>query len=225
MRMATARAIRVQGPSWANLRTALGLLLFCAALVAGQQVIAGAKDTSEVWVAARDLPAETVLGGGRPPDRGGQPFGRCSDALTSRHPLRSRGRVLSRPVLAGEIVAGSWVSESASDTARSMTIPLDGRSQVAAGIGLGSMVDVIATFDPGDVRSKTVPVVRGAEVIEVVRTRGLVEGSDVVGLTVSVPDELIGMVAFAIHNAEIDVVKVDGGSTPSNDWSVTRGNF
>ena len=222
--MATARAIRVQRPSWANLRTALGLLLFCAALVAGQQVIAGAKDTTQVWVAARDLPAETVLG----TDDLRVEEVSLSDSLQNRYLAASsevEGRVLSRPVLAGEMVAGSWVSGSASDTARSMTIPLDGRSQVAAGIGLGNVVDVIATFDPGDVRSKTVPVVRGAEVIEVVRTRGLVEGSDVVGLTVSVPDELVGMVAFAIHNAEIDVVKVDGGSTPSNDWSVTRGSF
>jgi len=222
--MATARAIRVQRPSWANLRTALGLLLFCAALLAGQQVIAGAKDTTQVWVAVRDLPAETVLGVG---DLRVEEVS-LSDNLQTRYlPASSEveGRMLSRPVLAGEMVAGSWVSEHASDTARTMTIPLDGRSQVAAGIGLGNLVDVIATFDPGDVRSKTVPVVRGAEVIEMVKTRGLVEGSDVVGLTVSVPDELVGMLAFAIHNAEIDVVKVDAGTTPSNDWSVTRGNF
>lgn len=222
--MATARAIRVQRPTWANLRTTLGLLLFCAALVAGQRVIAGAKDTTRVWVAVRDLPAETVL---EADDLRVEEVS-LSDSLQTRYvPASSEveGRRLSRPVLAGEMVAGSWMSEKASDTSRTMTVPLDGRSQVAAGIGLGNLVDVIATFDPGDVRSKTVPVVRGAEVIEVVRTRGLVEGSDVVGLTVSVPDELVGMVAFAIHNAEIDVVKVDGGTIPSNDWSVTRGNF
>ncbi|MGH2790519.1 MAG: SAF domain-containing protein [Actinomycetota bacterium] len=222
--MATARAIRVQRPSWANLRTALGLLLFCAALVAGQQVIAGAKDTTQVWVAARDLPADTVLG---VDDLRAEEVS-LSDDLQERYLSASsniEGRMLSRPVLTGEMVAGSWVLEEAGETARTMTISLDSRGQAAAGIGLGDLVDVIATFDAGDVRSKTVPVVRGAEVTELVRTRGLVEGSDVVGLTVSVPEELVGMVAFAGHNAEIDVVKVSGGTTSSNDWSVTRENF
>lgn len=222
--MATARAIRVQRPSWANLRTALGLLLFCAALVAGQRVIAGAKDTTQVWVAARDLPADTVLGAG---DLRVEEVS-LSDVLERRYLVAStevEGRMLSRPVLTGEMVAASWILEDSSDSSGVMTIPLDGRGQAASGIGLGNLVDVIATFDAGDVRSKTVPVVRGAEVIELVRTRGLVEGSDVVGLTVSVPDELVGMVAFASHNAEIDVVKVDGGTLPPNDWSVTRENF
>lgn len=222
--MATARAIRVQRPSWANLRTALGALLFCTALLAGQRVIAGAKDTTQVWVADRDLSADTVLGVDdlRVEDVS------LSDDLEERYLNVStdiEGRMLSRPVLAGEMVAGSVVSENADGTARMMTISLDGRGQAAAGIGLGDLVDVIATFDAGDVRSKTVPVLRGAEVTELVTTRGLVEGSDVVGLTVSVPEELVGMMAFAGHNAEIDVVKVTGGTTSSNDWSVTRENF
>jgi Flp pilus assembly protein CpaB len=222
--MATARAIRVQRPSWANLRTALGLLLFCIALVAGQRVIAGAKDTTQVWVAARDLPADTVL---EADDLRVEEVS-LSDELESRYlgaSTKIDGRVLSRPVLAGEMVAGSWVSDAAGESVRTMTISLDGRGQAAAGIGLGDLVDVIATFDAGDVRSKTVPVVRGAEVVELVRTRGLVEGSDVVGLTVSVPEELVGMVAFAGHNAEIDVVKVSGGTISSDEWSVSRESF
>lgn len=222
--MATVRAIRIQRPSWANLRTALGLLLFCVALLAGQQLISGAKETTEVWVATRDLPADTLLGAG---DVRVEEVS-LSDALEG-HYLESgaevEGRTLSRPMLAGEMVAGSWVLEATADSGRSMTISLDGSSQLAAGIGLGDRIDIIATFDAGNARSKTVPVVRSAEVVELVTSKGLVEGSDVVGVTVSVPDELVGMVAFARHNAAIDIVQVHGGATSEDGWSVTRDDF
>ena len=222
--MAVAQAVRVQRPSWANVRTALGLLLFCGALLAGQRLIVSAQDTAEVWVAARDLPAGTVVSA---EDLRAEDV-RLPDDLAGRYLAAStvvEGRSLSHPVLAGEMLAGSWLLEATQDGGRTISISFEGSAQAVSGIGIGDHVDLIATFDPGDVASKTVPVVRGAEVVEVIKTQGLVEGSDVVGIAIAVPDELVGMVAFATNNAEIDIIGVDGGSGSSEDWTVTRKSF
>ncbi|MBA3290674.1 MAG: hypothetical protein H0U17_04175 [Actinobacteria bacterium] len=223
--MAVAQAVRVQRPSWANVRTALGLLLFCGALLAGQRLIVSAQDTAEVWVAARDLPAGTVVSA---EDLRAEDV-RLPDDLAGRYLAAStvvEGRSLSHPVLAGEMLAGSWLLEAAGENGgRTISISFEGSAQAVSGIGIGDHVDLIATFDPGDVASKTVPVVRGAEVVEVIKTQGLVEGSDVVGIAIAVPDELVGMVAFATNNAEIDIIGVDGGSGSSEDWTVTRKSF
>jgi Flp pilus assembly protein CpaB len=222
--MASVQAVRVQKPSWANVRTALGLVLFCVALVAGQRMIAGAQDTVQVWVAARDLPADTVVGGGDvraedvrlPPELVGN-YVRVDTMI--------EGRSLSRPVLEGEMVASSVVTGDGENGGGIVTLSSEALGQGSTTLGPGDRIDIIATFDPGDVRSRTVPVVRGAEVVEVVTSEGFVGGSDVAGVRINVPDELVGLLSFASHNAELDVVKVGGEQDPRERWSVTRDDF
>jgi len=223
--MAAVGAVRVQRPSWANVRTALGLVLFCVALVAGQRLISSAQDTVPVWVAARDLPADTVLGGNdlRVEDVR-LPAELAGNYLSADTTVD--GRSLARPVLEGEMVAGSALVGTDEETnGRIMTLPADALGQGSATVGLGDRIDVIATFDPGDIRSRTVPVVRGAEVVEVVTSEGFVGESNVAGLSIDVPDELVGKLAFAVRNAELDVVKVSGDPEADGTWSVTRGDF
>lgn len=223
--MVSARAVRVQKPSWANVRTALGLVLFCVALVAGQRMIAGAQDTVQVWVAARDLPADTVVGGGdvRLEDV------RLPAALVGKYvpaDTTIEGRFLSRPVLEGEMVAKSVVTGGDHDTEGGIvTLASEALGQGSSSLGPGDRIDIIATFDPGDVRSRTVPVVRGAEVLEVVTSEDFVGGSDVAGVRIAVPDEVVGLLSFASHNAELDVVKVSGEQDLGEGWSVTRDDF
>ena len=223
--MAAVGAVRVQRHSWANLRTALGLVLFCVALVAGQRLISSAQDTVSVWVAARDLPADTVLTGG---DVRVEEVRLPAD-LVSRYVSGTSlidGRALTRPVLEGEMVADSALVGSQEETnGRVMTLPADALGQGSTTIRLGDRIDVIATFDPGDIRSRTVPVVRGAEVVDIVTSQGFVGESDVAGLSIDVPDELVGRLAFAARNAELDVVKVSGDLDASETWSVTRSDF
>ena len=220
--MASVRAVRVQKPSWANVRTALGLVLFCVALVAGQRMIAGAQDTVQVWVAAADLPADAVVSGGdvRAEDV------RLPDDLIGNYVLADttiEGLTLSRPVLEGEMVASSVVSGGDDPTGGGIvTLSSEKLGQGSAGLGPGDRIDIIATFDSGDVRSETVPVVRGAEVLEVVTSEGFVGGSDVAGVRITVPDELVGLLSFASHNAVLDVVEVSGGGGLGERWSVTR---
>jgi Flp pilus assembly protein CpaB len=223
--MAAIGAVRVQRPSWANVRTALGLVLFCVALVAGQRLISSAQGTVPVWVAARDLPADTVLEAGDVrAEEVRLPADLAGNYMSAGTTID--GRSLVRPVLEGEIVAGSALSGTGEATnGRIMTLPADALGQGSATIGLGDRIDVIATFDPGDVRSLTVPVVRGVEVVEVVTSQGFVSESDVAGLSIDVPDELVGKLAFAVRNAELDVVKVSGDLDTSGTWSVTRDDF
>jgi Flp pilus assembly protein CpaB len=223
--MAAIGAVRVQRPSWANVRTALGLVLFCVALVAGQRLISNSQGTVPVWVAARDLPADTVLGAG---DLRAEEV-RLPAELEGNYVSASTsidGRPLARPILEGEIVAGSALGGTDEETnGRIMTLSADVLGQGSAAIGLGDRIDVIATFDPGDVRSRTVPVVLGAEVVEVVTSQGFVGESDVAGLSIDVPEELVGKLSFAASNAELDVVKVSGEVDASGTWSVTRADF
>lgn len=223
--MASVRAVRVQKPSWANIRTALGLVLFCVALVAGQRLIVDAQDTGQVWVAARDLPADSTLTAG---DLRVEDVRLPNELVGNYVPAGTtvEGRSVSRPVLEGEMVASSVLTGSDEESGgRTMTLPAEALGQGSASIGLGDRIDVIATFDPGDVRSKTVPVVRGAEVVEIVTSQGFVGGLDVAGLTIDVPDELVGRLAFAVRNAELDVVRVSGEQDVSGSWSVTRDDF
>ena len=221
-RMVSVRAVRVEKPAWANVRTALGLVLFCVALVAGQRLISSAQDTTQVWVAARDLPADTVLGSG---DLRAEDVRLPSNLAGNYLPADTSvdGRALARPILEGEMVTASAVAVPSGESAdQRITLPADALGQSPATLRLGDRVDVLATFDPGDVRSETVPVVRGAEVVEIVTARGVVGASDVAGVTIDVPEELVGKLAFARHNAELDLVKVSGGPTVGGDWSVTR---
>lgn len=223
--MASVRAVRVQKPSWANVRTALGLVLFCVALVAGQRLIVSAQDTVQVWVAARDLPADTTISGG---DLRLEDVRLPNELVANYVPAGTtiEGRSVSRPVLEGEMVASSVLTGADDEGGgRTMTLPAEALGQGSASIRLGDRIDVIATFDPGDVRSKTVPVVRGAEVVEIVTSQGFVGSSDVAGLTIDVPDELVGRLAFAVRNAELDVVRVNGEQDASESWSVTRDDF
>jgi Flp pilus assembly protein CpaB len=223
--MAAIGAVRVQRPSWANVRTALGLVLFCVALVAGQRLISSAQGTVPVLVAARDLPADTVLEAwDMRAEEVRLPADLAANYVSAGTTIE--GRSLIRPVLEGEIVAGSALSGTGEETnGRIMTLPANALGQGSATIGLGDRIDVIATFDPGDVRSLTVPVVRGVEVVEVVTSQGFVGESDVAALSIDVPDELVGKLAFAVRNAELDVVKVSGDLDTSGTWSVTRGDF
>lgn len=224
--MALTHAARVARPSWANLRTVIGLLLFCAALLAGQRVLEGAAATVEVWVAARDLPAGTALEPGdlRPLET------RLSGELLDRYATVGRpfeGAVLTRPILEGEMVATGSLSEGPGALAgRSMSIPVDPEHAVGGALRVGDRVDVLSTFDAGDERARTKVLVRAVEIMDLVKTGGLVMGQKaVVGVTVAVTPEESVRLAFALRNAAIDIAKVDGETSQPDGLTVRAEDF
>jgi Flp pilus assembly protein CpaB len=199
-------------PTWLNLRTGLGLVLFAIAFMAGQRVLADARTTVPVWTAARDLPAYAEV-----TDADLVPVGvKLPPSLMARYAGASAdlsGSILVRPIREGEMIPLAWLSdEPRADGGRSMTIPLTQEQALGSGLAIGDRVDVIVTLDAGDVRARTMALVTSVEVVEIVRTAGLVGGdSTVVGVRVAVTPEQAVQLAFGIRTGEIDIAQVDGG--------------
>lgn len=219
-------ARRLARPRWANVRTILGLVLFTAALLTGRAMLEGAKTTVQVWAAGQDLrqdevidradlvPAEVKL----PPDVAAA-YALATDDL--------EGAVLTRPVVAGELIPAAWIgSGAAAEAGRSMTIPVTAEHAVGGRVRPGDRVDVFATFDSGDARARTSLLVRAVEVLDVIQTGGLVVGEEAVtGLTVAVTPSEAARLAFAIRTAELDVALVAGAAGDDGVATVRAEDF
>ncbi len=224
--MDVPRARRLSRPSWANVRTVLGLLLFAAALLIGRSILEGAKTTMQVWAAAGDLRGDETLDPGdlvpaevRLPADVAAAYAPASEDLT--------GAVLMRPLVAGELVPSAWLSSGPSAAAgRSMTIPVTPEHAVGGRLRSGDRADVYGTFDSGDARARTSLLVRDVEVLDVVEAGGLIVGEEsVVGLTVAVTPSEAARLAFAIRTAELDVVLVSGPGPAEGPTTVRAEDF
>ncbi|CAN5725231.1 hypothetical protein BH24ACT26_BH24ACT26_19850 [soil metagenome] len=209
--MDVPQARQIARPAWLNLRTVLGLLLFCFAFLAGHRALENARTTVPVWTAARDLGLDTEL---EPADLTPAEV-RLPAELMARYAPASvdvTGAVLQRPVRAGEMIPLEWVAAGPSTEAgRSMTIPLTPENGVGGALRSGDRVDVLVTFDAGDARARTIPIVRDIEIVEVVRSASLVvEEDSLVGVTVAVTLQEATSLAFALRSGEIDLARVEG---------------
>lgn len=225
--MEVAGARRVARPSWVNLRTALGLMLFSAALFGGQRILGTVEATDEMWVAARDLPQDAVLAPGDLEAVSVDLPARLADGYAPAAASLD-GRVLTRPVHAGELVATGWLAPAFDEHAgRSMTIPVDAEHAVGGALRAGDRVDVLATFDAGNVRARTVVLARSVDVLDVVEAGALAFGEEtMVGLTLAVGPEQATRLAFASQTGVIDVVRVDGAASAQARTSTVRsGDF
>jgi Flp pilus assembly protein CpaB len=202
------RARQIARPSWINVRTALGALLFVVAFLGGLRVLDSARTTVSVWTAARDLPADAEL---ETTDLSVAEV-RLPSQLLDRYVLASttlRGAVLTRPLGAGELIPSTGVAEEPAGPGRAMTIPVTPEQAVGSLVTVGARVDIFATFDAEDVRARTIPVVREAEVIDVVSASGLVANeASVVGVTVAVSPQEAARLAFATRTGVIDLARV-----------------
>jgi Flp pilus assembly protein CpaB len=214
------QARRLTRPRWVNARTALGVVLFTVAVVSGQRVLQGARTTVPVWSAARDLAAYSEMSTAdlravevKLPGEQMQHYATTSTDLV--------GSVLSQPVRAGQLIPLEWLSTDSDGPGRSLTIPVTPEHAVGAALEVGDRVDVLATFDAGDVRARTMPVVRAAEIVDVVSATGLVvEGESLLGVTVAVSPEEAARVAFAIRVGEIDLARVDASRSDEQAGAV-----
>lgn len=219
-------ARRLPRPRWANARTVLGLLLFAAALLIGRSILEGAKTTVRVWAAAQDLRQDETLDGAElVPAEVKLPADVAANYAPATDDLD--GAVLTRPVVAGELIPSAWIaSGAAAEAGRSMTVPVTPEHAVGGRLRPGDRVDVYATFDSGDERARTSVLVRGVEVLDVVETGGLVVGEEaVVGLTVAVTPGEAARLAFAIRTAELDVALVAGAEGDASAATVTAEDF
>lgn len=223
--MDVPHAQRVARPTWINVRTVLGLLLFTLAFLAGLRVLQSADSTVAVWSASRDLAPHTTLG---PGDLELVDVG-LSGEMLSRYAAGAEpaGAVLTRALRAGELIPAAALAEVPSATAaRSMTIPVSPEHANGGRLQPGDRIDVVATFNAGDERARSVMLLSAAEVLDVVTTGGLVVNEQsAVGVTVAVSPEDAVRVAYAIRSAAIDIAKVTGEVGTVDPSPVTIGNF
>lgn len=224
--MDVPRARRLERPRWANTRTVLGLVLFAAALLVGRSILEGAKTTVRVWAAAEDLRQDERLDAGDlVPADVKLPADVAAAYLPASRDLD--GAVLTRPLVAGELIPGAWIASGpAAAAGRSMTIPVTPEHAVGGRLRAGDRVDVYATFDSGDARARTSVLVRNVEVLDVVEAGGLVVGEEaVVGLTVAVTPSEAARLAFAVRTAELDVALVAGATEDAGPATVSAEDF
>ena len=208
--MDVPEARRLARVGWLNGRTVLGLLIFTAALFGGQRVMQNAENTVSVWTAARDVPEGAVLTGSdlRVADV------RLPGDLLAGYALATtqlEGAVATRSVAAGEMFSTAWVASDAElESGRAISIPLQPEHAVGGVLRAGDRIDILATFEAGRPSARTVVLAEAVEVTDVTRPDGFIEGAGALGVTVSVDAAGSARLAFAIRNAEIDVVRVTG---------------
>jgi Flp pilus assembly protein CpaB len=220
------QARRVSRPTWINVRTVLGLLLFAAAFLAGQRVLNQAESTVAVWVAARDLGAGTVL----TIDDVVAAEARLPGDLLERYAPVSRlveGLVLGHSIRAGELVpASSLQADDPVAPGRSMTIPVTPEHANGGALRPGDRIDVFATFNPGDARARTSLLVGDVEVVDVVVAGGLVAGDEAaIGITVELTPADAARVAFAVRTGEVDIARITGSAPSAPSRSVGIEDF
>ena len=210
--MDVAAARRAERPTWLNGRTLLGAALLTASLLGGHRVMAQADVTTGVWASTKDLPAGARLtADALEVSQVRLPAEIVDHYISASDPVE--GAVLTRPIRRGELVAEGWLSTGdAASAGRSITIPVSPEHALGGNLRPGDRVDVYGTFHSGDIRARTVLLIRDIEVLDVVTTGGLVmDERSVVGVTVALTPEEAARTAFAIRTAEIDLIGVEMG--------------
>jgi Flp pilus assembly protein CpaB len=220
-----AVAKRAGAPSWVNLRTTLGLLLFLISLVSGSAVLTAADDGTWVWAARRDLAEGAVLRTGDlvavavalPQEQLGSYLG-ASTQLS--------GTALVRPLRKGELIPAGWVAEEGAGSSRSIAVPITADHAVGGELRPGDRVDVFATLRGVRGGARTTLLVSAAEVEGLLRSEGMVmENDSFAGITLSVSPDDAAKIAFAIRTSDIDLVRVEGSTQVNAVTSITSGDL
>lgn len=177
------------------------------AFVANLALLRSQDETTVVMVAARDVAAGETLSA---TDFGTARVKAEGDILaslvTSAEALE--GKVASRPIVAGTLIAASDVLDRATpDGLASMAIPIDPSHAAGGSIRAGDRVDVVDVTREGGAAY----VVRDAPVLSVSEARtGALAGSGGEHLVIGVTAEQVLAVAEAIADGSVDVVVTTG---------------
>jgi Flp pilus assembly protein CpaB len=191
-------------------RLVVGLLLVALSVLGGLRLASTADDTVAVYAATRDLPADHVL------TRDDVRVTRVGasdtviDGLVSARHAPPVGRVLRFPIAEGGLLAGANVGGAhAGADGREITVPIGADHALGGALAPGDRVDVLGSFDKGTELAKTLTVAKSAQVVDVVSSDGLFGQRDgeLSAITLSVKPDDVVLVAFALRNGEVDVVR------------------
>jgi Flp pilus assembly protein CpaB len=191
-------------------RLVVGLLLVALSVLGGLQLASTADDTVAVYVATRDLPADHVL---TRDDVRITRIGASESVLDGLVPARRpppTGHALRVPVAEGGLLADANVGAARAVAAgREISVPIAADHALGGALAPGDRVDVLGSFDKGTELAKTLTVAKDAQVVDVVTSDGLFgqrEG-ELSAITLSVKPNDVVLVAFALRNGEVDVVR------------------
>jgi Flp pilus assembly protein CpaB len=190
-------------------RLVVGLLLVALSIIGGLRLAATGEASVVVYTAARDLPAGHRLERGDLATTHLRAPARVLDRLVRG--VAPVDRVLRVPLAEGDLVPGTALGTGARRE-REITVPIAAEHALGGALRPGDRVDVLASFDKGTEAARTLTVAARAQVVDVVRSDGLFgqrEG-ELSAITLGVqPDDAV-LVAFAVRNGEIDVVRAHG---------------
>jgi hypothetical protein len=124
-------------PRWLDVRVIGGILVLVASIAVGTKVIGAASRTSPIWAIAHDLAAGTVL---TSTDLVAQDVNLGVTATAYLDAAADlTGRVLNRPLQAGELVPAAALAEVGDSRVLSVTVSAD---HLAPGVTHGSVADL-----------------------------------------------------------------------------------
>lgn len=218
------QARRIERPKWINVRTVLGLALFSASLIAGQQLLSSPVSSTRIWVAANAIPAGATLSSldlttveaDLPPEA----MKHYALAATDLE-----GAWVARAIPAGQLVPLDSLTETAPTDSRQLTVPVEAEHAVGGDLQAGDFIDILVTLDAGRRSARTSVLVSGAEVIGVVEAGGSFgsEGSPI-GVTLAVSAEDAPRLVLALRTGEIDIVR-STSSEAAAPGEVTAGDL
>ena len=217
-RAPTARAARIQRPSWRDSRLLVGILLVLASIALGSYLVARADDSVPMYAAAGPMtPGQSLTESAVV-----RVDVRLSDGvagyLSADEPLPA-DRVLLREVRAGELVPLSAVGTADEAALSQVTIAVDATS--AAALTAGTVVDVFVNLPvAGSVRDEFAGPERLLERVTVAAVdtsgRGLGSAGAGTAVRIMVPVEQVpDLIAAVDLQAKVTVVPVPGAVTRS----------
>jgi hypothetical protein len=203
---------RVRRPSWLDLRLVLGVLLVVAAVLIGAKVVQGARHKDTALAVTRDLAAGTTL---RSDDLRTIDVG-LPDSVDRAHiyvsdRAKAVGKVLGRPLTAGELLPAAVLTRSPVRTTVSVPFPTDAAPKLSRGERIVVWLSTKQCPSVVLLADVTVQDVHPADAGEFSSGDG---GQDVV-LSVSGPLAQRVVTALAIDDASIRAGVLTGAADPA----------
>lgn len=140
--MSSPKASRQTRPRWLDPKLFLGILLVLGSMAAGARIIANADQTTEIWVAAEDIPENAIVTS-EMLDVARVRFTRDADSnqyLSPRSKLTPNTRAV-RTIAKGEFVPAKALSDKPDPRLTDLAIPVEGNA-LTSGLSRGDRVDV-----------------------------------------------------------------------------------